>query len=70
MAYNALTLLQITDFFHQGRTLEQLDELFGDQIVPHALKDPQAAEEAMNRKFSVSSDVQGVIDVHEDKMKV
>jgi hypothetical protein len=27
----------------KGRTLEQLDELFGDQLVPHALKDPQAA---------------------------
>lgn len=27
----------------KGRTLEQLDELFGDQLVPHALEDPQAA---------------------------
>ncbi|KAF2195132.1 general substrate transporter [Zopfia rhizophila CBS 207.26] len=25
----------------KGRTLEQLDELFGDQLVPHALKDPE-----------------------------
>jgi hypothetical protein len=27
----------------KGRTLEQIDELFGDALVPHALKDPIAA---------------------------
>jgi len=27
----------------KGRTLEQMDELFGDQLVPHALQDPEAA---------------------------
>lgn len=27
----------------KGRTLEQMDELFGDQVVPHALKDPKGA---------------------------
>ena len=27
----------------KGRTLEQIDELFGDALVPHALKDPGAA---------------------------
>jgi hypothetical protein len=28
----------------QGKSLEQMDELFGDQMVPHALDDPAAAE--------------------------
>lgn len=28
----------------QGKSLEQMDELFGDQMVPHALDDPDAAE--------------------------
>lgn len=31
----------------KGKTLEQMDELFGDQIIPHALEDPQAAEQAI-----------------------
>jgi Sugar (and other) transporter len=30
----------------KGRTLEQMDELFGDQLVPHALEDPEGAEAA------------------------
>jgi MFS family permease len=37
----------------KGRTLEQLDELFGDQLVPHALKDPQAAAIAMEKETMV-----------------
>jgi MFS family permease len=32
-----------------GKTLEQMDELFGDQIIAHALQDPKAAEEAVER---------------------
>jgi hypothetical protein len=31
----------------KGRTLEQMDQLFGDQVVPHALQDPEKAEAAM-----------------------
>lgn len=27
-----------------GRTLEQMDQLFGDQVVPHALQDKEGAE--------------------------
>ncbi|KAF5874827.1 putative hexose carrier protein [Botrytis fragariae] len=37
----------------KGKTLEQMDELFGDQLVPHALEDPtgaEAARAAMNEK--------------------
>jgi hypothetical protein len=28
----------------RGKSLEQMDELFGDQMVPHALDDPDGAE--------------------------
>jgi hypothetical protein len=35
----------------KGRTLEQMDELFGDQLVPHALVDPEGAEADMSEKF-------------------
>ncbi|KAK9235037.1 general substrate transporter [Lipomyces kononenkoae] len=31
----------------KGRTLEQMDTLFGDQVVPHALEDPTGATAAM-----------------------
>lgn len=27
----------------KGRTLEQMDALFGDQLIPHALEDPEGA---------------------------
>ncbi|KAE8146848.1 hypothetical protein BDV25DRAFT_143300 [Aspergillus avenaceus] len=33
----------------KGRTLEQIDELFGDQLVPHAFVDPAGAEAAMEK---------------------
>ena len=33
----------------KGKTLEQMDELFGDQLVPHALQDPLAAELATGK---------------------
>jgi hypothetical protein len=35
----------------KGKTLEQIDELFGDQLVPHALEDPEGAAAAMGEKF-------------------
>lgn len=31
----------------KGRMLEQMDTLFGDQVVPHALEDPAGAAAAM-----------------------
>lgn len=34
----------------KGRTLEQIDALFGDQLVPHAMEDPVGAESAMEKK--------------------
>jgi hypothetical protein len=33
----------------KGKTLEQTDELFGDQLVPHALEDPKGAAIAMEK---------------------
>lgn len=33
----------------KGKTLEQMDELFGDQIVPHALENPEGADLAKGR---------------------
>lgn len=33
----------------KGKTLEQMDELFGDQLVPHAMQDPAAAAAAMEK---------------------
>lgn len=38
----------------KGRTLEQIDELFGDQLVPHALEDPEAAQAAMEKEAQVA----------------
>jgi len=38
----------------KGKTLEQIDELFGDQLVPHALEDRIRAEAAMGEKFHVA----------------
>jgi MFS family permease len=37
----------------KGRTLEQMDELFGDQLVPHALQDPLAAALATGKSSAV-----------------
>ncbi|KAK6343569.1 hypothetical protein TWF730_011159 [Orbilia blumenaviensis] len=33
----------------KGKTLEQMDELFGDQLVPHAMKDPEGARIAIEK---------------------
>ncbi|CAD0052770.1 unnamed protein product [Aureobasidium pullulans] len=35
--------------YFYGKTLEQMDELFGDQLVPHALEDPKGAAIAMEK---------------------
>lgn len=43
--FNIIALLSYIFFFPEtkGRTLEQMDELFGDALVPHALQDPEGA---------------------------
>jgi hypothetical protein len=42
----------------KGRTLEQMDELFGDQLVPHALEDPEGAAAAMEKTAVISEHVE------------
>ena len=43
--FNIIAALCYIFFYPEtkGCTLEQIDELFGDKLVPHALKDPAAA---------------------------
>ncbi len=35
----------------KGYTLEEIDEVFGDQKVPHALQEPEAAARVMAKDF-------------------
>ena len=43
----------------QGKSLEQMDELFGDQLIPHALEDPKAADTLhLERQEAVESDAE------------
>ncbi|KAE8137733.1 general substrate transporter [Aspergillus pseudotamarii] len=50
--FNLVALACYIFFFPEtkGRTLEQMDELFGDQLVPHAMQDAEGAEIAMKGK--------------------
>lgn len=50
--FNLVALACYVFFFPEtkGRTLEQMDELFGDQLVPHAMQDAEGAEIAMKGK--------------------
>ncbi|KAE8366020.1 general substrate transporter [Aspergillus caelatus] len=53
--FNLVALASYVFFFPEtkGRTLEQMDELFGDQLVPHAMQDAEGAEIAMKGKSHV-----------------
>ncbi|KAE8420321.1 general substrate transporter [Aspergillus pseudocaelatus] len=53
--FNLVALACYVFFFPEtkGRTLEQMDELFGDQLVPHAMQDAEGAEIAMKGKSDV-----------------
>lgn len=44
----------------KGLSLEQLDELFGDQIVPHAMKDSVGAEAAFEKDEDLAQQVENV----------
>jgi putative flippase GtrA len=48
--FNVVAALCYIFFYPEtkGKTLEQMDELFGDQLVPHALEDAEGAERAMS----------------------
>jgi MFS family permease len=58
-AMNIIAFVSYWFFFPEtkGRTLEQMDELFGDQLVPHALDDPEGAM-AMKKKLESSTHVE------------
>ncbi|KAF7546530.1 hypothetical protein G7Z17_g8375 [Cylindrodendrum hubeiense] len=57
--FNLIAFVCYWFFFPEtkGRTLEQMDVLFGDQLVPHALDDPNGAM-AMHKEMSVSAHVE------------
>lgn len=61
-AFNIIALLSYIFFFPEtkGRTLEQMDELFGDQLVPHAMEDPVAAQAAMEKEAHMVETVETV----------
>jgi MFS family permease len=55
-AFNIVAAFCYILFFPEtkGKTLEAMDQLFGDQIIPHALEDPKGADLAMeNRSYAV-----------------
>ncbi|KAH6674947.1 general substrate transporter [Halenospora varia] len=47
--FNLVAAVTYIFFFPEtkGKTLEQMDVIFGDQLVPHAMQDPDAAAAAM-----------------------
>jgi MFS family permease len=53
--FNVIAVLCYIFFYPEtmGRTLEQMDELFGDQLVPHAMKEPVGAEAAMSKQEAI-----------------
>lgn len=57
--FNVIAFLCYWFFYPEtkGRTLEQMDELFGDQLVPHALKDPSAAAAAIEKDERLHAEV-------------
>jgi MFS family permease len=59
LVFNLFAFASYWFFFPEtkGRTLEQMDELFGDQLVPHALQDSAAAEVAMEKDVKLHTEV-------------
>jgi hypothetical protein len=57
--FNLIALLSYWFFYPEtkGRTLEQMDVLFGDQLVPHALDDPEGAM-AMQKDVETAAHVE------------
>ncbi|KAH8658254.1 general substrate transporter [Xylariales sp. PMI_506] len=55
-AFNLVAMVCYIFFFPEtkGRTLEQMDVLFGDQLVPHAFEDPEGADVAMAKNEGLS----------------
>ncbi|RAR01951.1 general substrate transporter [Stemphylium lycopersici] len=57
--FNIIAFLCYWFFYPEtkGKTLEQMDELFGDQLVPHALQDPAAASAAMEKEDRLHEEI-------------
>jgi len=58
--FNIIAMVCYIFFFPEtkGRTLEQMDELFGDQLVPHAMKDPAGAKAAMEKQEVITQEAE------------
>ena len=67
-AFNIIAFLCYWFFFPEtkGRTLEQMDVLFGDQLVAHALEDPEGAM-ASHKQAETAAHVE---EQHEDGEKI
>lgn len=54
---NLIAMLSYYFFFPEtkGKSLEQMDQLFGDQLVPHAMEDPEGAQAAMQKEAESST---------------
>ena len=59
-AFGVVATVSYSIFYPEttGRTLEQMDELFGDQLVPHALEDSDAAAAAMGKTAVLAEHVE------------
>ncbi|KAI0156261.1 general substrate transporter [Pestalotiopsis sp. NC0098] len=57
--FNVVALLSFWFFYPEtkGRTLEQMDAVFGDQLIPHALEDPEGAA-AKNKDIETATHVE------------
>ncbi|KAF3137221.1 hypothetical protein TWF703_005143 [Orbilia oligospora] len=58
--FNVIALICYSLFYPEtkGKTLEQMDELFGDQLIPHAMNDPEGARIAMEKDAVMVSHVE------------
>ncbi|KAK1146762.1 hypothetical protein N8T08_002523 [Aspergillus melleus] len=56
-ALNLIALVCYHFFYPEtkSRSLEQMDELFGDQLVPHAMEDPEGAAAAVEKEQALTS---------------
>ncbi|KAF3916659.1 hypothetical protein ABW20_dc0104919 [Dactylellina cionopaga] len=59
--FNLIAALSYILFYPEtkGKTLEQMDELFGDQLVPHAMVDPEGAKIAVEKDPIIVEHIEG-----------
>ncbi|KAI9675879.1 MAG: hypothetical protein M1822_008888 [Bathelium mastoideum] len=62
--FNLCAMLAYIFFYPEtkGKTLEQMDEMFGDQLIPHALEDPVAANVAMEKGGIFAEEIERIED--------